>query len=322
MAQSLLPLEDAGRDAAAYPDSNAPQREVSLTAAGLCSWLAAGGDDGLMARCGTTHEVCIDQDRRVVVKRFRSWERGEPAREWAALTLLAGSAPGLAPAPVRADLDADPPAIVMSWLPGVPLGTVPPLSCAQAAALVVALERLWQSVPPARVTERMGPGLNSIALTRQVRAMVAAGPGRDEDPVVGRAWRAGITWLGKSALDREVCPDGNVVLGQGDGNLANFLWDGTQVRMVDFEDCGPSDRAFELAILVEHISAWSDARLGADTFLGRFGLASPERARLCELRRLAALFWLILLLPGGPAGQRNPPGTLQRQANRLLALLS
>lgn len=275
-----------------------------------------------MARGGTTHEVCIDQDRCVVVKRFRSWERGEPAREWAALTLLAESAPGLAPAPVRACLDADPPAIVMSWLPGVPLGTIPPLSCAQGDALVAALEGLWQSVPPAHVTARMGPGLNSIALTSQVRAMVAAGPGLGEDLVVGRAWQAGITWLGKSALDRQACPDGNVVLGQGDCNLANFLWDGTQVRLVDFEDCGPSDRAFELAILVEHISAWSDARLDADTFLGRFGLTGPERARLRELRRLAALFWLILLLPGGRAGQRNPPDTLQRQANRLLTLLS
>jgi len=45
------------------------------------------------------------------------------------------------------------------------------------------------------------------------------------------------------------------VLGQGDGNLANFLWDGGQVRIVDFEDSGPSDRAFELAVLVEHLSA-------------------------------------------------------------------
>jgi hypothetical protein len=76
----------------------------------------------------TTHEVCIDHDRHLVVKRFRSWARGEPAREWAALTLLAESAPGLAPAPVRADLDGDPPAIVMSWLPGAQLGTVPPQS--------------------------------------------------------------------------------------------------------------------------------------------------------------------------------------------------
>jgi hypothetical protein len=39
------------------------------------------------------------------------------------------------------------------------------------------------------------------------------------------------------------------------------------------------------------------------------------------MRRLAALFWLIVLLPDGPARSRNPPGTLQRQANRVLGLL-
>jgi hypothetical protein len=50
-------------------------------------------------------------------------------------------------------------------------------------------------------------------------------------------------------------------------------------------------------------------------------LRNPERAMVHEFRRLAALFWLILLLPGGPASDRNPTGMLQRHANRLLALL-
>src|SRR5262249_26335995 len=104
-------------------------------------------DDLVMARCGTTHEVCIDHDRGLVVKRFRSWERGEPARDWAALTLLDEFAPGLAPFPVRGHLDGDPPAIVMSWLPGAQLGAAAPLSAAQTDALALALERLWQSVP-------------------------------------------------------------------------------------------------------------------------------------------------------------------------------
>jgi thiamine kinase-like enzyme len=112
------------------------------------------------------------------------------------------------------------------------------------------------------------------------------------------------------------------VLGQGDSNLANFLWDGHQVRLVDFEDSGPSDRAFELALLVEHISAWSDARLDAGTFLDLFELTTAETARLLQFRRLAALFWLTLLRPGSRASRRDPPGTLKHQADRLLALLS
>jgi hypothetical protein len=48
---------------------------------------------------------------------------------------------------------------------------------------------------------------------------------------------------------------------------------------------------------------------------------SQEEARLRDFRRLSALFWLILLRPGGPASARNPPGTLERQAQRLLCLL-
>jgi len=38
-------------------------------------------------------------------------------------------------------------------------------------------------------------------------------------------------------------------------------------------------------------------------------------------RRLLATFWLLMLLPGSPSHRRNPPGTLQRQASRLLELL-
>jgi len=38
-------------------------------------------------------------------------------------------------------------------------------------------------------------------------------------------------------------------------------------------------------------------------------------------RRLAALFWLLMLRPGSRSSARNPPGTLERQAERLLGLL-
>jgi hypothetical protein len=70
----------------------------------------------------TTHEVRIDPVSGNVVKRFRSWSRGEPVREWTALALLAELAPGLAPVPVSADLSGDYPTIAMSWLPGAELG--------------------------------------------------------------------------------------------------------------------------------------------------------------------------------------------------------
>ncbi|MGO9502127.1 MAG: hypothetical protein ACLPUO_11225 [Streptosporangiaceae bacterium] len=94
-----------------------------------------------------------------------------------------------------------------------------------------------------------------------------------------------------------------------------------RVHLVDFEDSGPSDRAFELALLAEHISAWSGAHLDADAFLALFDLTTAETGRLLQFRPLAALFRLTLLRPGSRASRHNPPGTLKRQADRLLALL-
>lgn len=255
-----------------------------------------------------------------MIKRFRSWNRGEPVREWTALSLLAELAPGLAPTPIRADLDTYPPTIAMSWLPGTQLGGAP-LPSGEADALTLALDTLWQSVPPGRQQPHLGSALNSTALANQVRLMLEASRKTIDDSLVQCAYSSASAWLDSGVLDRTIFLDEDLVLGQGDCNLANFLWDGSRIRIVDFEDSGLSDRAFELANLVEHISAWSDAGLDADSFLARFSLTRSEKTRLGEFRRLAALFWLLMLLPGAPADDRNPPGTLKRQADRLLALL-
>ncbi|NUR51891.1 MAG: hypothetical protein HOV71_27510, partial [Hamadaea sp.] len=85
----------------------------------------------------------------------------------------------------------------------------------------------------------------------------------------------------------------------------------------DFEDAGASDVAYELATLVEHLSA---REVDADLFCARFVDLGVDAARLRLARVWWAAFWLHLLLPGGPAARRNPPGTLEAQALRLLAL--
>jgi hypothetical protein len=93
------------------------------------------------------------------------------------------------------------------------------------------------------------------------------------------------------------------------------------VRLVDFEHSGRGDRAGELADFVEHISVWATAGIDAESFLGRFGLSAAERRRVRLLRRVFAAYWVMRLLPGGISGRRNPPGTLERRASRLLDLL-
>ena len=72
-----------------------------------------------------THRVSVDLERQVVVKRYLRGTGSEALREWRALRLLAEHAPRLAPEPISADLDASPPSIVMSLLPGEPLGARP-----------------------------------------------------------------------------------------------------------------------------------------------------------------------------------------------------
>jgi len=269
---------------------------------------------------GVTHDVSIDPERGVVTKMFRSWARHEPAREWAALRLLAESAAGLAPRPLSASLGADPPVIRMSWLPGEPLGARP-VTPDQAQALARSLDLLWHSAPPGRIAGLPAREPNPEALAGQVRRALAARHDLGGDPVVRRAAAAAAVWLEGGAIDLRDRAGRGIVFGHGDANLANFLWDGRRVRLVDFEDSGPSDRTFELAVLVEHLSAWPGGRLDADTFVALFDLSAAERASLLQFRRLAALFWLLLLRPGGRASRRNPPGTLRRQAERLLALL-
>jgi Ser/Thr protein kinase RdoA (MazF antagonist) len=270
---------------------------------------------------GTTHEVRINPGLGLVVKRFRSGHRSEPVREWAALSLLAKFAPGLAPVPVSADLDRDRPVVTMSWLPGTELAAAP-VTPEQACALAEALERLWRSVPSIGREFPAAVPPNPVAFARQVREMLTARPVLGDDPVVASAHATATAWLERGAIERHDPAGHHAVLGHGDPNLANFLWDDGRIRLVDFEDSGPSDRAFELAILTEHISAWSDARLDANDFLALLDLTRAEQIRVHDFRRLAALFWLIMLGPGSSSSTRNPPGTLERQANRLLMLLS
>lgn len=263
-----------------------------------------------------TQEVSVDHERQVVVKRYLHSGSGEALREWRALRLLSDHAPRLAPEPVSADLDASPPTIVMSLLPGEPLGRRP-LAPAQERALAIAIGRLWQAVPAGLVTSLPGELDTAAEFVRLVREWAAVPSDPAGDRMVLDALAGGSAWLvaAETSMASAGPPAAQRVLGHGDADLTNFLWDGELVRIVDFESAGISDRAFELAMLVEHVSAWQDGGLDADRFIDTFDLSVSERARLAEWRRLAALFWLLRLR------SRGDPRALQGQASRLLALL-
>ena len=63
-------------------------------------------------------------------------------------------------------------------------------------------------------------------------------------------------------------------------------------------------------------------QLDADQLTHSLRLYSAALERLRQRRRLFATFWLARLLPGQPAQGRNPPGTLERYAERSLLLFA
>ncbi|GCD92533.1 phosphotransferase family protein [Embleya hyalina] len=277
----------------------------------------------------STHTLEFRPD--TVVKTFRAGAHDNHRREWAALTLLHRFAPDLAPRPVSRDPRPSCPVVVMSRLPGVVLrGTT--VRDERVDALAATLNTLYAAVPDGVVRELpVRPGHQGAIIARIDEW---AGWGLDTAPSVGRALAAGVDWLnrggGRRALGRGEVPP---VFGPGDGNLANYLADsggcpdggarGTRgrIRVVDFEESGRSDRAFELAEITEHVSSRVDTSLDVRGLLDRVDLTPAEAARVPDCRRLLALVWLFLLSMEDPENPRNPPGTAERQAARLGELL-
>ncbi|WP_329458428.1 phosphotransferase family protein [Streptomyces sp. NBC_01497] len=267
----------------------------------------------------STHTVEADGER--VVKTFRPGDHAEHAREWRALCLLHIHAPGLAPVPLASDPAVERPVIVMSRLPGTPLrGAL--ADPARTAALARAVRRLHTCVPPGAVRSLPPRPDRASALLRRVPGWLAEGHADRTRGVAAQAVERGISWLGSSRVGEDDPPGVPVVFGPGDGNLANYLWDGQRVRAVDFEDSGRSDRAFELAEITEHVSSREEGGLDVPLFLGHFPLTRAEAARYDDCRRLLSLVWLFLLLgdASGP-GSRNPPGAAEHRAAHLLRLL-
>jgi Ser/Thr protein kinase RdoA (MazF antagonist) len=254
-----------------------------------------------------------------VVKRYRDAAPDKPAREWRALCLLHEHAPGLAPQPVRADLSGVPPSIVMRRVPGEELRG-PPLTPADLDAIALSLEQLHHSVPASTVASLPPAGSDPTHGPSRLRHGLGAVGRPDEDPVIAAAYDHALAWLDGDDARRLAADEVGPVFARGDHNLANFLRDGDRIFLVDFEDAGRGDRASELAELVEHIGARSTPDDTWEAFLSGLDLLAIERRRLATVRRLAAVMWFWLLLPGQPGESRNPPGTLRRQAERLLGL--
>lgn len=159
-----------------------------------------------------------------------------------------------------------------------------------------------------------------MQLLTELRSWCAK-PHPEVSALVADAKASGVAWLGTLAVSDLTGPSPEVVFTLADGNLGNFLWDGARCRVVDFEDSGVSQVGFEVADFVEHVSVWLHEIVETDVFLAAIEIAPSQEDSLMNCRRLFALFWLMMLLPGNPGHDRNPRGSVERQAQRLLNLL-
>lgn len=257
------------------------------------------------------HDVAIDGE--VVRKSYHRTSRGEPEREWAALVLLDEHAPGLAPRPLARE--SDPPVVVMSRIGGQPLETVltPGLLTATVEAYLSLFAVPVQPDTPLRYADPAAFLRNNVEWIEEEHGRT------DVAKVVRRALAVSRTWHADPPQGLDEIRD--PVVAQGDAKVDNMLWDGSRVRLIDFEYFGVGDLAFEVADLAEHVSARLRGLRDPDAVIAAFDLSPSQLARAEAYRIVLATFWLLMLLPGNPGHALNPKGGAALQAAHLLDLL-
>ncbi|HLI01253.1 MAG TPA: phosphotransferase [Acidimicrobiales bacterium] len=279
----------------------------------LCDVVAAvraGDHERVTARPlagGMNHSVfavTLPDGTPACCKLFRTGD-GADKREWTALCLLRDANAGFAPLP----LYYEPGAVLMSLVEGDGLGHTK-LDAAQVATLADQLDRLYRIPLPTSLPPGNGLAAGVDNVRRRHRDATS------DDPALAAAGR----WLATTEPD-ELKQLDTAVFGRGDPNLANCLWNTPALTFIDWEDGGPTNRAFELGDLVEHVQSRATPDATWDTLLTAFDLTRAERRHLALARRLMSISWLLLLQPGQPGFAVNPPETRRGQAERVLALL-
>lgn len=142
---------------------------------------------------------------------------------------------------------------------------------------------------------------NAAQMLGRARAFYEGVNGGRFSGVLQEAYTEAIARLAsKEALHLSEEPAKRVFM-RGDPNLANCLWDGERLYLIDFEYAGWSDKAYDLADLTEHPQSLGTDRKSWDAFMETFALSEAERRRYSASCKLLSLFWLGKLWLSGSA---------------------
>jgi hypothetical protein len=287
----------------------ATEQDRALLAAARLRRLPGGRNNTVYA--------CRVGEQHACVKLYRVDDRNRAEREWGTLSALTALQLPEPPKPYGYDPDPSLPIVVMQFVAGAPLGDTP-LTDRQLPALHDAYARLFQITPEALPHITL-PAVSTDAshMRRRVEhAYDALTTTNATGPVERQALDCWQTWITSSdpELLNALTP---TVFGRGDPNLRNCLWDGRTLRLIDLEYAGWSDRAHELADLIEHPESRATPDTTWQNFIDRFGLPNLEHQRLHAARRLLALFWTSRMWPS-PQEAASPRFTAQVQRTATL----
>jgi Ser/Thr protein kinase RdoA (MazF antagonist) len=279
---------------------NAPHEVLAVLRAHAAG--AAGADQlhaiGAQPLSGGRNNVVYQwesPDGPACIKIYRVDDRHRAEREWLSLAFLSGHQATSAPVPLWADPQPGQPAIGMTFLPGRPLPEASdnngPL---RALATVQRQYSEFALTGELATLERIDSASHYIhRITRIWAPVISSHPRdaltRDLAHILGR-WENS----GDAAVLAE---PGRLIFSRGDSNLLNWLWDGTNIRVVDYEFAGYSDLAFDCADLTEHISsrqAGLDDQAWAE-IVCLAGLSRRDQLRFDAAQRTCSLRWLAVL---------------------------
>ena len=279
---------------------------VTSAAVGDIRRLTGGRNNHLYACRIGPREICVKLYLRDGARRAR--------HEWAALTLLAGLGFDAAPEPLYYERNHSP-AMAISLLPGDSLGGFS-LGNDQIRQIAEIFRGL-HSIETTKLSHRLpAVRLPVGGMLYEVQERWHAYMADDSSPLrkeLLARWRDWVSGPDIALLGRPSRP----VFGQGDPNTSNYLWDGTRVRVVDFEYAGLSNPYYELALLVEHVQSRATAD---DRWLLLEDILCPteeDRDRTHAARALVAWYWTMEFWPH----QQADNGSFISQAERLLQVL-